>query len=107
MSDSLILFSGGPDSAGVALWALSNGFSPELLTYEFFNNWRAGELRAAMNVAEALDLPHMIVDLKGIYHSIGSGPLPMHGSDRIADESPYLQQRLPFTMGIVLSLTAS
>ncbi|WP_281503805.1 7-cyano-7-deazaguanine synthase [Arenibacter sp. F26102] len=68
MSKSLVLFSGGPDSTAVLLWALRNDLDPELLTFRFFDNWQNGELKSAMNIANEMDITHTIVDLKGIYN---------------------------------------
>lgn len=111
MKKAIVIFSGGPDSTAAVLWAISNGYSVELVTFQFHNEQQYGEIRQSMVIARLLGLPHFIIDFKSPLHAFPpSVHILMHsGVDKFnpesqPDKSPYL---LPFGSGIILSFAAS
>jgi len=107
MSKAIVVFSGGPDSTAAALWALEQGYEVELLTFQFRNKEQYGELKAAMEVAGLLNLPHTIFDFKSPMQHFGSKVhILMHSGTKTGDHKTDESHRLSFGSGMVLT-TAS
>jgi 7-cyano-7-deazaguanine synthase len=106
---AIVIFSGGPDSTAAALWAINQGYEVELLTFQFKNEDSYGEIKASMDIAQALKLKHKIVDFKSPLHMFTHRIRPMMHSgirEKESEEqaSPYL---LPYGSGIILSFASS
>jgi 7-cyano-7-deazaguanine synthase len=116
---AVVVFSGGPDSTAAALWAASEGYEVELLTFQFRNESQYGELSAAMQVARTLGRRHTIFDFKSPMAHFGSevqvlmhsgtatleqaGDRGSHEKDRIATKG----YRLRFGAGLILAAAAN
>jgi 7-cyano-7-deazaguanine synthase len=105
---AIVIFSGGPDSTAAALWAISQGYEIELLTFQFKHKAQYGELRSAFEVAKALNAPHTILDFKS---PLGVFPpkvvILMHAGTPKYDATSNESSLLPFGAGIILSMASS
>ena len=106
MTHTVVIFSGGPDSTIAALEAAREGGSVELLTLQFKGKEQYGELRSAIRVAEAVDLPHTIIDFRSPLSGFeGHWHIMMHADDPV--RSPSSSQLLPFGAGLVLAMSTT
>lgn len=104
MADSVVVFSGGPDSTAAALWGLDQGYSLELLTFQLKGLAQYGELRSAIQVAGLIGLPHKVVDLKCLMELFGHVHILMHAGTSSRGSS---STRLSFGAGVILSIAAA
>lgn len=107
MTKAVVIFSGGPDSTAAALWALENGFEPELLTYQVRNNGQYGEIKASILVADKLGLPHQIINLTSPMHIYERDFHIMRHAGIRENERTANGVGVPFGSGMILSFTAS
>jgi 7-cyano-7-deazaguanine synthase len=108
MKTAIVVFSGGPDSTAAALFALAEGYSPTLLTFQFKGKEQYGEIFSSMKVAELLKLPHEIIDFKSPMGSFS--PLVyilMHAGSAIRESDKSISHRAPFGGGMVLATACS
>jgi 7-cyano-7-deazaguanine synthase len=105
--EAVVIFSGGPDSTAAALWALANGYAPELLTFQFRNKAQYGELRAAIDLARELTLEHTIFDFKSPMAHFEPGMHILMHSGTTTSASSSGEQRLKFGAGLILAAAAN
>lgn len=108
MKPATIIFSGGPDSTAASLWAISAGYTPQLLTFQFRNESQYAELSAAIEIARILKLEHTIFDFKSPMAHFGpDAHIMMHaGSDHHKPRSTK-GSRLKFGAGLTLAVAAN
>lgn len=107
MEKAVVVFSGGPDSTAAALWCLDHGYEPELLTFQFKGQAQYGELRAAMKVAERLNLHHTLLDFQSPMMALSPNVRPlMHAGLEPGFIDHAKDHRLPFGSGMVLTMAA-
>jgi 7-cyano-7-deazaguanine synthase len=107
MTKAIVVFSGGPDSTAAALWAVENGYTPHLLTFNFKGAKQYGELLASMLVAKELGLCHTIIDFQSVMSSFDPNiSILMHAGVQTGAKGDAKPHRLPFGAGMILS-TAS
>jgi 7-cyano-7-deazaguanine synthase len=106
---AIVVFSGGPDSTAALMWALSNGYDPKLVTFQFTDKKQDGELYAAMTLAKYFGLTHKIVDIKSLLYSglTSDIVIMMHGKDRESTEKKDQYTFAPFGAGMILSIISS
>ncbi len=103
-----VVFSGGPDSTAAALWALQNDLEARLLTFQFKNHEQYGELKSAILLAQALELPHEIFDFKSpMQHFSSDAHVLMHAGTEIGQKDSTGAHRLEFGAGLILSAAAN
>jgi 7-cyano-7-deazaguanine synthase len=108
MKDAVVIFSGGPDSTAAALWAVSNGYSPELLTFLFKNRQQYGELKAAISVAGILDFKHTLLDFKSPMELFEpNAHILMHAGVESSLVDKTEDHRLPFGAAMILTTAAN
>lgn len=108
MVDTLVVFSGGPDSTAAAMWAVGAGFKVSLLTFQYRGREQYGEIRASMTVAAALKLPHTIIDFKSTMGSFSPlAHIMMHAGTQEGDFNSRTSHLMPFGAGMVLSIAAN
>ena len=108
MKKALVIFSGGPDSTAAAQWAVSKGYSVELLTFKFTNGTiQDGELNSAKEVSKELGLQHSILDFSSPMNLFSSqSHVLMHIGVPKSIENKDKPQLLSFGSGMVLSTVA-
>lgn len=74
MSTAVVVLSGGMDSTVAAYWAQEEFGEIELISFNYGQRHKV-ELQYAAKTADALDVPHFVVDLSTVNHLIQSSAL--------------------------------
>jgi 7-cyano-7-deazaguanine synthase len=64
--DSVVIISGGMDSTVLAHMVMATGHFPQLITFNYGQKHARREIGCAVWQAEALGVPHVVVDLKSV-----------------------------------------
>ncbi len=101
---AVVLLSGGLDSATVLAIARADGFMPTAISFDYGQR-HAAELDCAKRLAQAADVPQVVVKLDGISGSAltGDSDVPMHDTADDIDPSQIPATYVPARNTVFLS----
>lgn len=107
MGKAILIYSGGPDSTAVAMWAVEQGFDLELLTLQIEESGLSTELKSSKVISKQLGLKQTVVNYGGVMEAFNPNARPlMHiGIAKEVNQKnrPHL---LKFGAGMILSFAA-